>query len=348
MSIQRYLIGAVGLFGLLMVPTGKMFAQQMAGKEGAPGKIKLEVEVTTTKGKPAEEVSEKDFTVFDNKSPRSIASITRVDGKDAPVEVVIVVDSVNTPYEYLGYQRAQIAKYLRSNGGALAYRTTFAVLTDRSFALYNGASKDGNALANQLDHTNIGLREITRSQGFWGAADRMTISLNGLKSLTLAEEKKPGRKLVLWVSPGWPLLSGPEMELDSNQEENVYRNAIAFSRKLRKADMTLYSINSWGATENMNREFFYESFLNGLKGPGDAEWGNLSLQVLAAQSGGLVLSSNDVIAMMKQCVADANEYYRIVLDTAPEEKPNTYHQIEVKVEAKGLEARTRTGYYSEP
>ncbi|HEY5214373.1 MAG TPA: VWA domain-containing protein [Acidobacteriaceae bacterium] len=348
MSMKRYCAAAVSLFGLWIVAVGGARAQQMPGRSGAVGKVQLDVSVTTTKGQPAGELSEKDFAVLDNKSPRSIASITRVEGKDAPVEVVIVVDSVNTPYTYLGFQRDQIAKYLRSNGGVLPYRTTFAVLTDTSFGLYNGASKDGNDLANKLEHTNIGLREITRSQGFWGAADRMTVSLNALRSSTAAEEKKPGRKLVLWVSPGWPLLSGPGVELDSNQEEDVYRSAIAFSRELRQADMTLYSINSWGATESVNRELFYRSFLNGLKGPGEAEWGNVSLQVLAAQSGGLVLSSNSVIGMMKQCVADANEYYRIVLDAAPDERPDTYHRIDVKLAAKGLEARTRTGYYSQP
>ena len=117
---------------------------------------------------------------------------------------------------------------------------------------------------------------------------------------------------------------------------------------MRKADITLYSINSWGADESVGREFYYRSFLNGLKGPSDAQWGNLSLQVLAEQSGGLVLNSNDVVAMMQQCVADANQYYRIVLNLPPDEKPNAYHKIEVKVAQNGLVARTRKGYYAQP
>ncbi len=348
MSMKWYSAVAVSFASLLIIAAGSACAQQMPAQSGASGKIQLDVAVTTSKGAPVGALTEQDFTVLDNKKPHPIASFAAVKGKDAKVEVLIVLDSVNTPYTYLGYQRDQVAKYLRSNGGALPYPTTFAVLTDKGFELKNGATKDGNALANTLEHTNIGLRVITRSQGFWGAADRMTVSLNGLRSLTQAEEKRPGRKLVLWVSPGWPLLSGPEVDLDGSQEQDVYRNAITFSRELRKADITLYSVNSWGATENMNREFFYESFLDGLKGPGDAEWGNLALQVLAAQSGGLVLSSNDLIGMMKQCVDDANRYYRIVLNAPPDEKPNTYHRIEVKVAQRDVEARTRAGYYSQP
>ncbi len=350
MSMKRCCVVAGSLLGLVMVPMGSVFAQQKAGQSGVPGTIQLDVAVTAAKGKggPVGGLSEKDFTVLDNKRPSAIASFTPVEGKDARVSVVIVIDSVNTPYTYLGYQRGQIANYLRSNGGALPYPTTFAVLTDTSFQLGDEATKDGNALADKLEHTEIGLREDNRSQGFWGAADRMTLSLNALRSLTVAEERQPGRKLVLWVSPGWPLLSGPEVQLDGNEADEVYHNAIVFSRELRKAGITLYSINSWGVSESVGQEFYYESFLNGLKGPSDAEWGNLSLQVLATQSGGLVLSSSDVVAMMKQCVADANAYYRIVVNAAPVEKPNTYHAIEVKVAQGGLVARTRTGYYAQP
>jgi VWFA-related protein len=336
---------AISLLGLSM---GGALAQQTPGQSAAAGRIQLDVAVTRTKGQPAGELSEKDFTVLDNKRPSPIVSFAAVEGKQAPVEVVIVIDSVNTPYTYLGYQRDQIVKYLRSDGGALPYPTTFAVLTDTSFQLFQGASTNGNAVATELEHTDIGLREINRSEGFWGAADRMTLSLNALRSLTVVEEKKPGRKLVLWVSPGWPLLSGPEVELDGNEADEVYHNAITFSRELRKADITLYSVNSWGVTESVGREFYYQSFLKGLKGPADAEWGNLALQVLAAQSGGLVLSSNDAVTMIKQCVADADQYYRIALDPAPDGKPNEYHQIEVKVAQNGLVARTRTGYYGRP
>jgi VWFA-related protein len=348
MSIKGYCVVAAILSGLWIVPARGALAQQKTAQKDSSRTIQLDVAVTTTKGEPAGDLSEKDFTVLDDKSASPLVSFTPVEGKDAKVEVVIVLDSVNTPFTYLGYQRDQIVKYLRSNGGALPYPTTFAVLTDTSFQLLQGASTNGNAVATELEHTDIGLREINRSQGFWGAADRMTLSLNALRSLTVAEERQPGRKLVLWVSPGWPLLSGPEVELDGSQADEVYHNAITFSRELRKADITLYSVNSWGATESLSREFYYQSFLNGLKGPGDAAWGNLSLQVLAAQSGGLVLNSSDVGGMMTQCVADADRYYRIVLNAPPAEKPNTYHQIQVKVAQGGLVARTRTGYYAQP
>ncbi len=348
MPKTRYSAAAVSVISLFLFSTVSARAQDTPARSHAPQTVQLDVEVTNSKGAPVSGLTEKDFTVLDNKKSQQIKSFAAVKGKDAPAEVLIVFDAVNTPYTYLGYQRDQVMKYLRSNGGALPYPTTFAVLTDTSFEMNDVASKDGNSLADKLEHTNIGLREITRSQGFWGAADRMTLSLNALRSLTVVESKKPGRKLVLWISPGWPLLSGPEVDLDSGQEQDVYRNVIAFSRGLRKADMTLYSVNSWGVTESLLRENYYESFMGGLKSPDNAEWGDLSVQVLAAQSGGLVLSSSSVIDMLNKCVEDANSYYRIVLDAAPDEKPDVYHKIEVKVAQPDAKARTRSGYYSRP
>ena len=348
MSLIKHVGVAVLAISFTFLSDMSSIAQQVTPPSDASAKIYLDVDVTTAKGQPATDLAEKDFTLLDNKTQRPISSFTTIAGKEAPVEVVIVIDSVNTPYINLGYQRDQIAKYLRSNDGVLPYSTTFAVLTDTKFELYNQSTKNGMALADALDKTDIGLRTINRSQGFYGASDRLGISLNGLRQLTAMEAKRPGRKLVLWVSPGWPLLSGPRVEMDHKQQDQVFQNVISYSTEMRKANITLYSVNSWGANESVGQAFYFESFVAGVKKPGDAQLGDLALQVLATQSGGLVLNSSDVIGMMKQCVADADRYYRITFEPQPGDKPDEYHQIQVKVAEGGLVARTRQGYYAQP
>jgi hypothetical protein len=93
----------------------------------------------------------------------------------------------------------------------------------------------------------------------------------------------------------------------------------------------------------------YENFLKGLAKPGDAQPGNLGLQVLAVQSGGLVFVGNsDVAAMIQKCLGDANSWYEISFDPPPAGKPSEYHHIEVRLDQPGLIVRTRTGYYSNP
>ncbi len=323
-------------FGVLQAQTNPPLAKSQDKQ------IHLAVQV-----KGASDVRPEDFILLDNKSPRAIASVRAANNQTDQAEVIVVVDAVNTPYTALGYQRDQVEKYLRSHEGALPYPTRIAVLTDKSLEITPQATRNGMELADSLQHYDIGLRVIGRDQGFYGASDRMTISLNALRQLIGAEAKQPGRKLLLWLSPGWPLLSGPEVELSGNQQRSIYQSVVELSTQLREAKITLYSLNSWGAGESLDRSNYYESFVNGVKKPGDAQLGNLGLQVLAVQSGGLVLNTSDVGGMIQQCTADADHYYELSFEAAPSDHPEMYHQLQVKV-ANGLQARTRDGYYSQP
>jgi len=70
--------------------------------------------------------------------------------------------------------------------------------------------------------------------------------------------------------------------------------------------------------------------------------------VLAVQSGGLTLNSNDVPGMLQSCVKDADNYYEISFDPAPTEKSDEYRPLQVRVAKSGLTVRTRQGYYAEP
>lgn len=68
-----------------------------------------------------------------------------------------------------------------------------------------------NALSATLEQQTVSLQSINRSAAFSGAVDRFQISLHAFRELAACEASRPGRKIILWNSPGWPLLSGPEM-----------------------------------------------------------------------------------------------------------------------------------------
>ena len=77
--------------------------------------------------------------------------------------------------------------------------------------------------------------------------------------------------------------------------------------------------------------------------------GNLGLQVLATQSGGRVLiSNNDVAGEIATCVEDANAFYVLTFEGLVGDGPNEYHSLEIKLDKSGLKALTRTGYYAQP
>jgi VWFA-related protein len=338
-------------FGLALfafVLQGDVTMAQLNAPQSHPAShtISLNVMVTGAGGSLVGGLTQQDFTVLDKKIPRP--AITFEEMVKKPAEVLVVIDAVNTPTTAVAYQRDQIVKFLRSNGGRLAHPTSFAVLTDRNVQTFNGTSTDGNALADALEHYEIGLRDIRRSSGIYGGEDQLAISLTALRNIIAYQAKLPGRKLVLWVSPGWPLLSGPGVEVSRKQEQQIFENVVDLSTQLREADITLYAVDTWGVGESLGRVSYYQDFLKGVSKPEQVQLGNLGLQVLAVQSGGLALNSNGATEMLQRCEADADDYYRITFEPAPSEQPNEYHPLEIRVAKPGLTVRASQGYYSQP
>lgn len=342
------------IFGMFLVASLSlcfMSAQQPAPHPTTDAQpITLDVVVTPKSGKkqaPVSGLPQQDFTVLDNNRARPIASFQEVSGPSAPISIILVVDAVNIDYTQLAFERDQIGLFLKSNGGHLAHPLSLAIFTDAGIEMQHAPSTDGNELSADLSQAQIGLRDIHRNSQF-GRDDRVQLSLNALQVLAEKEASLPGRKLIFWVSPGWPLLSDPHIELDPKQQRDVFNRIVTISDFLRRSDITLYSIDPMGAGQNLDWEFAYQAFLNGVSKPGQADLADLSLQVLAVQSGGLaVASSNDVSNSLSKCMADTEPYYRITFDPGPADQPNQYHRIEIRLSAPGLVAHTRTGYYTE-
>ena len=312
--------------------------------------ITLHVVVNDGSGQPVTGLQQQDFTVLDNKQPQKIVSFEAA-GPGEAVETVIVLDAVNTGYSRVAYAREQIDKFLRQDGGRLARPLSIGIFTDSGLSVQPTPSTDGNALATFLDQQETGLRSITRSQGFYGAADRTNLSIRAVEEIASFETKRPGRKLVVWVSPGWPLLSGPRINITRKEQESIFDTIVAVTTDLQRAGITLYSADPLGTTDSGSlRTTYYEQFLKGVSAHNDAQFGNLALQVLATHSGGRVLyASNDVAAEIERCVRDANAYYTLAFEAPPAaDDANDYHAIEVKLDQSHLKAQTLTGYYTRP
>jgi VWFA-related protein len=337
---------------LLLAPI--LYSAVLSAQQNRPSnppsasRIYLDVVVTPKSGPPVANLQQQDFTILDNKTPQHAASFQAFGGSQEPVEVVLVIDAVNTSYQNLSYEREEIDKFLRANGGRLLQPTALAFFTDAGIQIQPSFSTDGNALSASLDQQVIGLRTIRRDSQY-GGSDRVELSLKALGEIIGHEADHPGRKLMLWVSPGWPLLSGPRIDLTSKQQDQLFATIVGLSTQLRQARITLYSVDPLGSGEGVGRTFYYEEFLKGVGKASKAAVGDLSLQVLATQSGGLALSSsNDIVSLLQECVEDTKAYYAISFDTAPADHRDEYHSLEVRVSKPGLTARTRQGYYAQP
>ncbi|MGA3133696.1 MAG: VWA domain-containing protein [Terracidiphilus sp.] len=310
--------------------------------------LRLNVVVDTKSGQPVSNLAQQNFTVLDNKTPLPITYFKIKSAADEPVSVIVLVDAVNIPFQLVAWSRQGIEKFLKANEGQLPYPTSIAVLTDQGVQLDNSFSTDGNTLSDNLEHHAIGLRQITRDSE-WSDPERLEICIKAFQQLLESASSLPGRKILIWVSPGWPIFSGPRIDLTYNQQQQIFNQIVDLSTRLRQIDLTVYNINPIGVTESLGRTDYYQSFLKGIAKPNQAQFGNLGLQVLAVQSGGLALEGNsDVAGMIQRCLVDAKSWYEIGFTPPPADKPNEYHHIEVKVEDRTLTVRTRDGYYSNP
>jgi VWFA-related protein len=332
-----------------------LFVLSGLAQESVPAgrRITLDVVVTDKSGKPVSGLEQKDFTLLDNKQPQKILSFEAVTGAgttDPPVEVILLSDEVNTDFTNVSIERGQIEKFLMQGGGELPRPVTLAFLSDSGVRIGNITTQDGKALMAELDQNKNGLRSITRDQGFYGASDRVGLSLKALQQLADYEAPRPGRKLVIWLSPGWPLLTGPNNILSSKQEQEIFSQIVAISDSLRRARITLDAIDPLGTNDAGGfRTFYYEQYVKGVKKSGQTQVGNLALQVIATQSGGRVLnSSNDVSGEIATCVADANAFYVLTFEGLPGDGPDEYHSLQIKLDRPGLKTLARTGYYAQP
>jgi VWFA-related protein len=316
-------------------------------------RITLDVVVTDKSGKPVTGLQQQDFTLLDNKQPQKILSFQAVEGapaEDSPAQVVLLVDEVNIPFRGVSEIRTVIEEFLSRNAGALTCPTSLAYFSDSGMTIGNAPTRDGNALITALKQRQAGLRTIGRSQGLFGDADRLNLSLRAIQQLANDEVGKPGQKLVIWFGPGWSFLASQDADMTSKQKEDLFGNIVSASDELRQARITLYNIDARGTDAAVGgRASEYKSFSRAVKTAQQAQIGNLALQVLASQSGGRLFNpSNNVAGNIAAAVADANAYYVISFDGLTGDGPNEYHAVDIKIDKPKLVTRARSGYYAQP
>jgi VWFA-related protein len=245
--------------------------------------------------------------------------------------------------------RQGVEKFLRQNGGHLALPVSAVFLTDTGIKA-NKATRDGNALATDIEKLPAPVHVINSAQGLDGLMLRFGRSVDALSQITKYEGSKPGRKLMIWAGSGWPMLSNARYHMDPRNQSSFFHSIVDLSTNLREAHVTLYGI----IPQDLNRgneayAYRYQNFMKGVESAKQADAGNLSLQVLAEQSGGQAVGpTGDIYGSIVRCLADANAYYELSFESAAAERVDVYHELAVTLDKPGLTVRTNTGYYAQP
>jgi VWFA-related protein len=355
--MRSRLLCPILLFAVLPVlaqkpmPTPKVPIPEAA--EPVAGPMSFDVVVTDKAGHPIQGLQKSDFTLLDNGKPAEVRSFAAHNASQtgaAPEAVFLLIDEVNTGFNTVSIEREQIENFLRSNGGHLPVQMAIFDLTDGGLQQLTTVSQDGNQLADTLHQKKGELRALGRSGGFYGGSDRLDISLRGLNSLISYLAQARGRKLVVWISPGWWTFDNPNVLISDKEQRTFFSMLVGYNAAMRNTDMTLYAVDPRGTNDAGSLfQFAWESFLKPVKRPNQAQPGNLALQAQAANSGGLVLlGSNDISGEIAKCAEDASAWYTITFDPAVAEEADTWHSIEVKVDKPKVNVRTRNGYYAQP
>jgi VWFA-related protein len=311
-------------------------------------RVTLDVQVTDASGKALSGLGQQDVTLLDNGQPRTVTSFREISGagEPAPAEAILLLDTMNASFQDVVIERQGIEAFLRQNGGRLALPVSIVFLADTGVKL-NKASQDGNSSADDLKKLPTPMRVLGSAQGAEGAQDRSQRSIRAVQLLSTYEATRPGRKLLIWIGPGWPLLSRSTAGLSAQSQRTYFNSIVDTTTALRSAHITLYSVPPLNLAQvDGQNPLMYETYLKGVENPAQADSTNLALQVLAVHSGGLVLSkSGDLAGQIARCIADGRDYYEIRFDAADEEDIR-YHALQVKLNRTGAAARTSTEYYA--
>ena len=291
-----------------------------------------------------------DFTLMDNGQPKKIVSFSAIDGikakDDPPVEVILLVDTVNLPIGRIGFELQEFEKFLSQNGGHLAQPVSIVWFTDQGVDVRHRPSSDGNELAAELKKAENNPLGVRRSGREYNDVEHLELSIEALTVIAQSQAKRPGRKLLIWAGHGWPMLDNRRIVLSSKAQQHYFDTIVELSTRLREARMSICSV-SWD--EPGPATLLYRDFVKGVASTDKANPPNLALRVLATQSGGRILGpNNDVVAQIYSCTQDANAFYRLSFDPTPASKQNEYHDLKVQIDKPGLAARTNTGYYNQP
>ncbi|HMG86681.1 MAG TPA: VWA domain-containing protein [Terracidiphilus sp.] len=323
-------------------------AQNAGAAPDAQKTMTIHVQLSDNQGHPVEALQEGDFTLLDNNQPQKLLGFRAVDAsvlKSDPVQVVIVVDMINADAITVAREREEVGAYLKANGGELPNPTSIALIEDSGVKVLPVSTQHGDLLLASFNQTHSELRGIGRGGGLYGATENVQKSLLELGQLIQYEGKKPGRKLVLVVGPGWPLLSLAGDRADSKQRAWVFSNIVQFTNLLRDSNVALYCIDPFevGGTDL----FEYKGFLKGISAVKDATYPDLGLQVLATHTGGQVfISGRDILGSLKIAVRDASGGYDLTFAPAPGDRVNEYHALDVRVDKPNIKVRTTSGYYA--
>lgn len=310
-----------------------------------------------------------------SKLPQNIFSNHFGDKANVPSSVtVILLDSLNTEWSDQVYARMQVIKFLKqiqpgdrvalySLGRGLHilhdYTTDASALVERLGRFRGNNLPDLAASTVNTDDPLVqalsedGMANEQRMANFF-ARNKVLNTLQALEAIGQHLASVPGRKSLVWVSGGFPLMIGfDDMDTAASdgapaamQERETFFDELEHTlRALNHADVAVYPVDARGL---MVDPLFSASTRGSTARP--KIWSpkyHDTMNVLADRTGGKAYyNRNDLDGAVREVFQDTAVTYTVGFYSDHPEMDGKFREIKVKVNKPGMNVRTRKGYFA--
>jgi VWFA-related protein len=340
--------------------------------------VVLDVVVTDKSGKPVDNLTRKDFEVFEDKQMQAIRSFEPPSAHEesaaesspaanaplnpanpatfgvAPV-TILVLDQLNTQFADSSFARRELHDYLAKQPSTLVYPTTLLTVYDNNFKQLQPFTRDRAALLHALAAapTKESWQLTLNGKSNYGPSERLDESLRALQDIAQSYAAIRGRKNLIWIGGGFPSID--PTTLDGQDEHEVQGDLQHITNLLLNTRITLYAVDPTSSAAGMT-EITDESQLAFAMAAGDAMAGgadpfgiNNDFDRLGPVTGGRVLRGmNNIAAQIGDAIDLGSNYYTLsYTPTSTSNAEGKYRNIRVVCLRPDLTVSTRNGYYTQ-
>jgi VWFA-related protein len=301
----------------------------------------LDVLVTDDKGKPVTGLKQSDFTVLEDGHPQPIRSFREYDKSAPPAQAptlppntytnartvpangpvqIFLFDLLGSPPADIDRSKKYIAEYLRSMPEGTQV-VVFALTPRKDLVVLHDFTTDGPSAAAAVDKLDVEwIHEPVRAT---------PIAIAGMNRIADYVAAIHGRKNLIWIVPGMPLLitrdGGLSCAIGPPDMTIVHRLMDLYDR-FTQEQIAIYPLNPRGVH---------------LAIPGcDAE-------EVADATGGATDNTNDYKAETAQFVDASAHFYTLSYVPPRPDNDGHFHPITIQVDRPGLHLNYRNGYNDE-
>jgi VWFA-related protein len=338
--------------------------------------VVLDVVVTDQTGKPVDDLTEKDFEIFEDGKPQRIRSLEPPSAHQLPPASVaagatavfdparpasfghspvniLLLDQMNTHFTDSSFARRELHDYLASQPALLAEPATLLSLYDNHFKLLQAFTRDRDTLLRAIAAAppEYAWKLEISGKADYGPIERLDQSLRALEDIAQSYARIPGRKSLIWVGGGFPSID--PTSIDSKDAQEVKDTLQHVTDILLDTHVTLYAVDptslAAGVTEitDIDQQAFAAAAGDALAGNSDPFSSSEDFDRLGPVTGGRVIRGRNDIAQQIASSVDlgANFYTISYTPSSASQAAARYRKIQVVCLRPGLSATTRSGYY---